>query len=207
MKFIRSTLVLALASIFLPTFAANIEVVSKPFAPTPQSIGDSLGLLLSAEGRWAAFSSSATGLLPLSGETNSTFLLNVYLKNLESGEIFLVSKNPDGRRGDGDSIATGISGDGRFVVFETEAADLAADDANETSDIFLYDNASNSLTRVSTTVQLEGETNEITDSTGASITSDGRYIFYEGQIDAKPYYFKVDASVGSTTFAITGPNW
>lgn len=205
-KLVRISLIVALASTFAPTFAANIEVVSKPFAPLPQSIGDSLGLHLSADGGSAAFSSSANGLLPSSGETTPTFSLSAYLKNLESGEVLLLSKNPDGQRADGDSVATGISSDGRFVVFESDATDLVPDDINETSDIFLFDRASNSVMRVSTVVELGDTTNELADATGASLTSDGRYVFYEAQVDGESYYFTFDRNSGSTVAAITGPD-
>ena len=202
----RISFLVALACAFSSTFAANIEVVSRPFAPLRQSIGDSLGLHLSADGRWAAFSSSANGLLPSSGETTPTFNLNVYLKNLESGDVFLLSKNPAGQRTDGDSVATSISSDGRFVVLESDASDLVPGDTNETSDIFLFDRASNALTRVSTVITLGSTTNELAAATGASLTSDGRYVFYEAQVDANSYYFRFDQNSGSTVPAITGPD-
>jgi Tol biopolymer transport system component len=205
-KILCNALIFALVSAVHFTPAAGIEVVSKPLARSPQSFGDSLGLLLSADGHWAAFTSSANGLLPSSGEPEETFSLNVYLKNLESGEVLLLSKNSDGEKADGDSVATGISGDGRFIVFESDATDLVSDDANDSSDIFLFDRSSNVVTRISTVVELDGIEKEVSEATGATVTGDGRYVFFEARVDFERHYFQFDRDSGETVPAVTGPN-
>ncbi len=58
------------------------------------------------------------------------------------------SNSFNGAPSDGDSQSPSISGDGRYIVFSSEATNLVENDNNGTSDIFLYDR----LTKVTTLV-------------------------------------------------------
>ncbi|MCZ6674745.1 MAG: hypothetical protein O7C75_17590, partial [Verrucomicrobia bacterium] len=136
---------------------------------------------ISADGRWVAFSSSATNLENAFPDIN----WDVYVKNLETGAIELVSKSTMNARGDDDSMDPSISSDGRFIAFETDAQSLQFDelpytklDRNGFRDIYVHDRQSGETNRVSIASDLtEGDG----DSTDASISADGRYVAFKSE--------------------------
>lgn len=80
------------------------------------------GQALSADGRYVVFTSDATNLVD---QATTEFRDHVYLKDLETGEVRLVSRNPStGAEGSNSSRDAAISADGRFVYFRTYAANL-----------------------------------------------------------------------------------
>ena len=93
-------------------------------------------------------------------------------------ETAFISTDADGNPGNGYSSNAHISGDGRWIVFESEASNLVAGDTNNRSDIFLHD------TLTSTTVRISlapggGQANEY--SAMPAISGDGRWIAYLSQ--------------------------
>ncbi len=74
-------------------------------------------------GSLVLFDTDATNLVP--GLNGSTGRRNVYIKNVQSGEIRLVSYTVDGLAANGDSFSAAASADGRRVVFSTYATNLA----------------------------------------------------------------------------------
>lgn len=99
---------------------------------------------ISADGRWVAFASEATNLAP--GDGNGA--RDVFLHDRWTGVTERVSVPPGGGEADGESRAPRISGDGRFLVFESDATNLALD-ANGATDVFLLDRMLAVLERVS----------------------------------------------------------
>jgi Tol biopolymer transport system component len=90
---------------------------------------------LSADGRFVAFSSYASNLVP--GGTNSHEV--VFVRDLQSGVTSLLSVALDGGPANGDSGTPAISADGRYVAFESDATDLVRGDTNESRDVFVRD--------------------------------------------------------------------
>ncbi|WP_199930642.1 TolB family protein [Streptomyces sp. CB02923] len=90
---------------------------------------------LSANGRFVAFSSEATNLGP--ADTNGH--QDVYVKDLRTGKVDLVSVGSDGTLGDGLSGSPEISADGRYVAFYSGAANLVPGDTNGEGDVFVHD--------------------------------------------------------------------
>ena len=75
----------------------------------------------------------------------------------------------------GGSLAGGISANGRFVVFRSDAANLAAHDTNRVSDVFVYDRAGHRVTRVSVSSkgrQANGPSGD------PAISANGRYVAF-----------------------------
>jgi hypothetical protein len=84
---------------------------------------DGSGIAISANGRLVAFSSSATNLV--AGDTNGT--RDVFVRNVRTGTTTRVSLGPGSAQGNGDSFGPlAISGDGRFVAFESDSSNFVA---------------------------------------------------------------------------------
>ncbi len=87
-----------------------------------------------------------------------------------------VSVSSNGVQADNDSSRSALSGDGRYVVFDSLAANLVAGDTNGLTDIFLHDTETGITTRLS--VDSNGvEANG--DSLRPDISDDGRYVVFE----------------------------
>lgn len=91
--------------------------------------------VIAPDGSAIVFTSWATNLVPF--DTNGTE--DVFVRNLTTGTTVRVSVNDDGEEGNGPSSWPRIAAHGRYVVFESDASNLVADDTNGTKDIFLYD--------------------------------------------------------------------
>lgn len=93
--------------------------------------------------------------------------------------IELVSVNLSGVAGNGESrLETShraISADGRYVVFESDASDLVADDSNGTTDIFRRDLVLGTTTRVSVA---PGGGDGLGTSENPSMSADGRFVAF-----------------------------
>lgn len=101
---------------------------------------------LSSDGRFAVLAGAATDLTP---DPNVGIGSQLYLRDNASGRVVLVSATPTGAAGNGNSGQAAVSADGRWVAFESEAADLVAGDANGLQDIFLRDVAGGRTWRLS----------------------------------------------------------
>ena len=102
------------------------------------SNGDSFFPAISADGRFVAFVSSATNLVP--GDTNNVD--DIFVRDLELGATRRVSVGPGGTQGNGPSSEPALSADGRFVAFESSANTLVPGDTNGATDIFVRDRES-----------------------------------------------------------------
>jgi Tol biopolymer transport system component len=95
----------------------------------------SLSTSMSADGRYVAFSSSASNLVP---EDTLDSGPNIFVHDRHTGETRQVNVASDGTQGSGGItniaclIHTAISGDGRYVGFNSYATNLAPDDTNDT---------------------------------------------------------------------------
>jgi Tol biopolymer transport system component len=90
---------------------------------------------ISADGRYVAFESNASNLVP--GDTN--FMWDIFVRDLQAGQTTRVSVNTDGTEGNDTSQDSYISPDGRYVVFVGRATNLVAGDTNAVKDIFMHD--------------------------------------------------------------------
>jgi hypothetical protein len=90
---------------------------------------------ISSDGRYVVFESYATNLV--AGDTNVKS--DIFLKDLDTGITIRVSTDSNGAQSNNDSQISGISSDGRYVVFDSYASNLVAGDTNATSDMFLKD--------------------------------------------------------------------
>lgn len=100
---------------------------------------------LSASGQFVVFESFATNLV--GDDYNLT--VDVFVRNMLSGETRQVSLNSSGVEGNRASEAPVISANGRYVAFGSYAYNLVPGDTNEVRDIFLRDLQTGVTTRVS----------------------------------------------------------
>lgn len=75
-------------------------------------------------------------------------LRQLFRRDLTSGEVLPVSSDPTGTPGDGNSFAAVMSDDGRYVAFESDAANLVEGDDNAARDVFRKDLETGEVTRV-----------------------------------------------------------
>jgi len=161
---------------------------------------------ISADGRFVAFSSLATNLVP--GDTNDTS--DIFVRDTLTNTTTRVSVNSAGNQGNNGSGSPSISADGRFVAFSSLASNFVPGDTNNHSDIFVRDTLTNTTTRVS----LNSEGNQGNSySIFPSISADGRFVafssyasnFVPGDTNNTGDIFVVDTS--STPNVINGtPN-
>ena len=133
----------------------------------------SLGVAISADGRYVAFDSYATNLVP--GDTGGR--LNVYRRDRQTGTTSLVSASVTGAPANGSSGGVAVSGDGRYVVFTSDASDLVSGDTNHTDDVFVRD-LSTGTTSLVTVASDGGPANGQSSSSSLAISPDGRYVAF-----------------------------
>lgn len=156
--------------------APAIELVSKPYTNIAHTFGDSSGIELSADARWALFSSNGNGLTT---NDNNGFNIDLFLQDLQTGERTLITRGLSGSSANGDSVADAFSADGRFVLFESDADDLVPGDDNESTDLFLYDRTTGQTTVISKSTAGVADGN----SGAAVMTADARFILFESDAD------------------------
>jgi hypothetical protein len=88
---------------------------------------------LSANGRYAAFTSRAANLV--ADDTNGKS--DVFVHDLWTGRTIRVSLTSSGLEANGDSFVSGISADGRVVAFTSLADNLVPGDTNGRRDVFV----------------------------------------------------------------------
>ncbi|WP_152811008.1 TolB family protein, partial [Ostreibacterium oceani] len=126
---------------------------------------------ISADGRYVAFTSTATNLV--AGDTNGN--TDIFVHDTQTGVTTRVNVDSVGTEGDNGSYNPSISADGRYVAFYSSATNLVAGDTNGVADIFVHDTQTGNTTRVSVdSVGTEGDGL----SQSPSISADGRYVAF-----------------------------
>lgn len=132
--------------------------------------GSSFCPALSADGRYLAFDSYASNLVP--GDTSGHS--NVFLYEMSTGRTSRVSSARSGAAPDGDSAFASVSADGRYVAFDSTATNLVAADTNDHGDVFVWDRASGAAVRASVSSAQGPAAGQGNGGSGmASISADG----------------------------------
>jgi Tol biopolymer transport system component len=143
--------------------------------------GSSYGAAISEDGRFVALVSEASDLVKGDGNRAS----DVFVYDLRSGSMALVSRGTGGRPANGASSQPAISADGSVVIFQSDASDLmcgaqcpsAARDINLVADVFAADRASGTIWRVSTgrTPWMEASMAPAIDGSGTIVAFSSRH--------------------------------
>jgi Tol biopolymer transport system component len=233
MRYVRIG-VLALAVLLLaggtPAGAAvgdttRVSVPNLADQPTlgTQANGQSLQLVVSASGRFIAFDSWATNLVI--GDTNTIggqSVQDVFVYDRQTGETTRVSvpnlaDQPTlGSQTNHHSSRPAVSGDARFVAFQSQASNVVLGDTNGYPDTFVHDRQTGETTRVSVPNLADQPTlgtQAYGYSTMPTLSADGRYVaFYSdasnlvlGDTNGYADIFVHDRETGETT-RVSVPN-
>lgn len=177
-----AALVGILLSITAPAVAGLIQPVSllsSNQAPASGGNGDSCLPILSQDGRFVLFSSTANNLVLLNTAPIPALVparFNVFLRDRTNQTTTLISLSTNETSGgNGDSFPIAISTNGQFALFESSASDLVTGDTNKAADIFVRDLSGGATWLVSVnTNNLPGNGA----SRSAVMTPDGRYVAF-----------------------------
>ncbi|MEO2089988.1 MAG: hypothetical protein ABGY75_10890, partial [Gemmataceae bacterium] len=102
------------------------------------------------------------------------------LEDRSTPAVTLASRTPAGLAGNAASGDPGVSGDGRFVAFTSDASDLVPGDTNGAKDVFLMDRTTGAVTLVSRTPGGATGNDKSGDNGLATevpaVSADGRYV-------------------------------
>ena len=160
-------------------FEGTIERVSLT-ADNTETYSNSYNPSVSADGRYVVFESDGSDFV--AGDSNSYYTTDIFVRDLVEDTTKRVSVAIDGFSGNSSSDDASISTNGRYVVFESNADNLVPDDTNNRTDIFVRDLIEGTTRRVS--VAGDGFDTEANDNSyNASISANGRYVFFESFAD------------------------
>lgn len=136
--------------------------------------GKSFGADVSGDGRFVAFSSDASDLVP--SDTNG--VEDVFVRDLVTGVTTRVSIASNGAQGKYESFYPSLSADGRYVAFQSAADNLVPDESYYDWDIFVHDRLTSSTEIVSISSSgMHGNS----DSLFPEISADGRFVAFESR--------------------------
>jgi hypothetical protein len=204
------------------TFATNLGITSSGFqivrkdrqtgqlvvastnasgqAATGSGSGQARNASVSADGRFVAFRSDASNLLAGSGGNE-----HIFLKDLQTGAVELVSQTTTGgfpTTGVVASTVHSMSADGRFVVFQTNAANIASGVSGGTIQVYVRDRQTATTALVS---QGPGGVAGNGQSDFAAISPNGRFVSFRsfatnlGSPATSSRVFVRDRQSGTTT--------
>jgi Tol biopolymer transport system component len=137
---------------------------------------------ISADGQSIAFVSRATNLAARDRNKSA----DVFLYDVGTGTLTLISRRSDGESANGTSLSPSISGDGRWIAFQSDASDMACgrdcvpgtDDINLLPDVFLFNRATGQISCISRDrdrTWMEESIAPAIDATGAVVAFSSRH--------------------------------
>ena len=210
---------IALVNLWVVQIAAGsslqlISATNPEFGPPAGGDGDSYLPVISRDGRYVLFGSTAHNLVMLGTNRPIPKLapapINVFLRDRTNASTVLVSVNIGGTGGgDADSLPMGISTNGRYALFESSASNLVPGDTNNTSDVFVRDLLAGTTRLVSVSTN-GGAADDA--SYNSVMTPDGRYVAFASVADnlapddtnGVPDVFVRDMMSNVTTIASAG---
>jgi len=165
--------------------------------------GASSTAILGSNGRYVAFSSSATNLV--GGDGNG--LSDVFVHDLKTGATTRVSVDASGAEGNGDSVVASngaLSATGSLIPFQSKASNLVAGDTNGKTDAFVHDTKTGKTFLVS----VDSDGNQANAPSGAvTLSANGRLVAFTstasnlvaGDTNGLPDIFVHDLKTGVTT--------
>jgi hypothetical protein len=138
---------------------------------------DSDDAKISDSGRFVAYDSDANNL----SNRDDNDYRNVLVHDRRTGQTDAVSIRSNGDPANDDSDDAEISGNGRFVCFQSYANNLSARDDNAYTNVFVHDRRTGG-TRLVSIASNGNEADQ--DSESCSISDSGRYVAFQSQADS-----------------------
>jgi len=140
--------------------SAEVEANGASDAPAP-----------SGDGRYVAYSSVATNLVP----SDTNLFGDIFVRDRQSGTTERVSVSSAELESNFESLTPSISTDGRFVAFQSHGSNLVASDTNADPDVFVRDRTDGTTDRASVdSAEVQGDSV----SGGPSISDSGRSVAF-----------------------------
>lgn len=188
------------SDIFLRDTVAGTTILVNVAAGGGFSSGRAYRPEISADGRYVAFVSNATDLVPGFGTAGKD---QVYVRDLALGTTKAVSVSRTGATPPNSANRPSISGDGRYIVFQSAAHNITLDDNNGYQDVFRRDMVSGQTVLASVAHDGSGGEKE---SVRGRVTDDGKVLFdsfatnlVPDDGNAKRDVFLRDLAAGTTT--------
>ncbi len=146
---------------------------------TTTANGESAATAISADGESVLLSSRATNLAE--GVSDNNQQKDVYVFRRSTGKVTLVSRSANSATTtpNGISFPKGISADGEWVLFDSNATSLVAGVNDEGwRDVFLYQQSTGAVSLVSRSADSPATTAN-GDSFGSAISADGAWVLFE----------------------------
>jgi Tol biopolymer transport system component len=170
----------ALAALTLPAQAAkdDLDLVSRAAGGIAAAGGGSFNTDISGTGRFVVFTSLATNL----SDADQDLVIDAFLRDMASGTTTLISR-ADGETGAGSDNRTFIarvSGDGRYVAFDSDADNLSPIDDKTVADVFRRDTVTNATILVT---REDGPNGVPASGAAPTISADGGVVAFQSQDD------------------------
>ncbi|HEV8572900.1 MAG TPA: hypothetical protein VGR49_07635 [Actinomycetota bacterium] len=114
-----------------------------------QANGASVQPTIDAAGRWVAFASDATNMLPLLETLPASGVRDIFIRDRSAETTIKASVASNGNPGNGRSTDPDMTADGRYVAFESLASTLRRGDTNRAQDVYVRDQFVGRTNRVS----------------------------------------------------------
>jgi len=146
----------------------NVIIVAATAAAAP---GSDAGLTISNDGRYIAYASSTSLIVPGEADGDS----DVFRFDAQTGTTVLISVDLGSVSADGDVNRIAMDGSGNLIAFDSNESDLVASDTNGASDVFVRNITAATTTRVS-------KRSNGNQANGASeladVSDDGAYVLF-----------------------------
>ncbi|MEM8677474.1 MAG: hypothetical protein AAGF83_26985, partial [Cyanobacteria bacterium P01_G01_bin.67] len=132
---------------------------------------------ISDDAQYIVFSSTASNL---GGNSTIDDHNDIFVYDLTANSIQQISTASNGGSANSDSFFGSISGNGRYIAYQSSASNIVSNDTNNASDIFVYDLIESTTERVSLT-DSDAQANGA--SRNASISDDGNIVAFLSDAD------------------------
>jgi Tol biopolymer transport system component len=162
----------AVADVFVRDRVAGKTTRVSVSSAGDEANGSSRDASISGDGKLVSFTSDATNLFGSDANGDQ----DIFVHNRNQGTTRRISVSSADEEADGFSGSPSISGDGRYVAFESFAENLIANDTNNVTDVFIRDRKRQTTVRVSlTNAGAEGNS----ESSYPFISANGRFVAFQ----------------------------
>jgi hypothetical protein len=190
--------------VFRKDLVTGTAVLVSASAAGVQGNGNSNSVAISANGRYVAFASASTNLLAA-----PTASIQIFLKDIDTGAIVLVSASAAGTEGNAVSANPSVSADGHLVSFSSAATNLVAP-ATTNQQVFRKNVNTGAIVLASSTAAGVQANNT---SFFPSMTIEGRYVAFSSTATnllpaaagGLPQIFRKDLDTGAIVLVSASP--